>query len=180
MINKIIKDIFIVLGSVILVFLAYFIYTFVTISNDLEKLYSKQDLIKNYNQKEQEINELKAYFIQILPQNASVEVNFESNNEPSILSYTNWSKQQLSELKAKLEKANCMSILNQKDYLVIGFKQSGMGAYYYRIFNSSLTDANRKEFNDGCTYSIYKENIVLEYRGGAIGSQCFDDFIPKK
>ena len=34
----------------------------------------------------------------------------------------------------------------------------------------------KQKFNDGCMYKYFKENIALEYGGGAIGSQCFEDF----
>ena len=57
----------------------------------------------------------------------------------------------------------------------IGFQRSGMGKYYYDLFNSDLTSEEIKKYNDDCMYIFYKKNIVLEYGSGAIGSICFPD-----
>ena len=53
--------------------------------------------------------------------------------------------------------------------------RSGMGKYSLKLFDIDLTNDQIKQYNDGCTYIFYKKNIVLEYGGGAVGSQCFPD-----
>ena len=73
-----------------------------------------------------------------------------------------------------LDKANCISVYN-KDAIEIGYARSGMGKYSYLIFDKSLTEEEKDKYNNGCEYIFYKDNIVLEYGGGAIGSQCFPD-----
>ena len=51
-----------------------------------------------------------------------------------------------------------------------------MGKYYYLVFDDNLSQNEIEEFNDGCTYIFYKNNIVLKYSGGTIGPQCFPDW----
>jgi hypothetical protein len=50
-----------------------------------------------------------------------------------------------------------------------------MGKYFYELFDDDLTQEQIKQYNDSCTHIFYKKNIVLEYGGGAVGSQCFPD-----
>lgn len=90
------------------------------------------------------------------------------------LSKINWNENILLNIKKMLDDAGCISIQNGRDSAV-GFARSGMGKYSYRIFDRSLTNEQIKEYNDGCTFIYYKDNIVLEYGGGAIGPQCFPD-----
>jgi len=49
-----------------------------------------------------------------------------------------------------------------------------MGKYSYKVFEKQLEIKEKKEYNNSCEYIFYKDNIVLEYRGGAIGPQCFE------
>ncbi|MCC6724221.1 MAG: hypothetical protein IT258_06885 [Saprospiraceae bacterium] len=85
-----------------------------------------------------------------------------------------WTNETLNTLKELLAGANCISIENG-NITTIGFARSGMGKYYFKLFDSDLTSEQIKQYNDGCTYIFYKKNIVLEYGGGAIGSECFPD-----
>ena len=83
-----------------------------------------------------------------------------------------WNQNTLKFIQKLLTEANCISIKNGK-MTNIGFARSGMGKYSYNIFENKLDQKEISEFNDGCTYIYYKDNIVLEYGGGAIGPQCF-------
>jgi hypothetical protein len=85
-----------------------------------------------------------------------------------------WNLSILDSIKNQLDKASCVSIENG-EISTIGFARSGMGKYFYKVFDINLDTKRQSEFNDGCTYIFYKDNIVLEYGGGAIGSQCFPD-----
>jgi len=85
-----------------------------------------------------------------------------------------WTNETLQTVKKLLANAHCISIENG-EMTTIGFARSGMGKYFFILFDNNLTDNQIKEYNDGCTYIFYKKNIVLEYGGGAIGSQCFPD-----
>jgi hypothetical protein len=85
-----------------------------------------------------------------------------------------WTNETLTTIKKLLSEANCVSIDNG-DITTIGFARSGMGKYYFKMFDNDLNEDQIKQYNDGCTYIYYKKNIVLEYGGGAVGSQCFPD-----
>lgn len=85
-----------------------------------------------------------------------------------------WTAETLQKIKALLKKAKCISIENG-DITTIGFGRNAMGKYSFKLFQAPLTKAQITKYNDGCTYIFYKSNIVLEYGGGAIGSQCFPE-----
>lgn len=55
-----------------------------------------------------------------------------------------------------------------------------MGIFSYVIFDQNLSENKIEDYNDGCTYIFYKDNVVLEYSGGAIGMQCFPEFHREK
>lgn len=97
----------------------------------------------------------------------------------NLLNELGWTRKELNALKQKLDNANCISVDGGSDRdvnkypMTIGYKRVGLGIYFYKIFNQTLSDSLINKYNDGCTYIFYKDNIVLEYRGGVIGSQCF-------
>ncbi|MDB5112823.1 MAG: hypothetical protein JWR67_3937 [Mucilaginibacter sp.] len=104
------------------------------------------------------------------------EWNLEYNSEKlnKMLAMIKWNYESLKLIKKLLEDCHCISIENGQ-ISTIGFARNGMGKYSYVLFDSNLTADQIKQFNNGCSYIFYKKNIVLEYRGGAIGSQCFPD-----
>jgi hypothetical protein len=108
----------------------------------------------------------------VIFQESNIELN--STKLDSLLHLTTLKRQDLRDLKMYLDKANCISVYN-KDAIEIGYARSGMGKYSYLIFDKSLTEEEKDKYNNGCEYIFYKDNIVLEYGGGAIGSQCFPD-----
>lgn len=101
-------------------------------------------------------------------------IELKSKKLDSLLKLTTLTRNDLMELKKYLDKANCISVRNS-DKFEIGYARSGMGKYSYLIFDKPLTKDDKKNYNNGCEYIFYKDNIVLEYGGGAIGSQCFPD-----
>jgi len=103
-----------------------------------------------------------------------------TNSLREVTKKLNWQDDEFKELKSKLDKANCISIDKSGDIYTIGFQRSGMGKYHYKIFENWSIDEIKRKFNDGCIYKYYKENVSLEYRGGAIGMQCFEDFYKDK
>ena len=174
--------------------LIYFLYAF----GVFEKDYSKQDLIENYELKKNEINDLYAYTNIIVQPKDDVHIEFESDKHlgifhvvantiydsnwnidvdskkvDTLLVKLGWTKETLNILKDKLDKANCISI-ESGEPLTLGFQRSGMGIYFYKVFKKPLSSKLIEEYNDGCNYIFYKENIVLEYGGGVIGTQCFE------
>lgn len=185
---------------------------------------SKKELIKNFENKNNEIQKLKNEYQKLVPENYIVDIEFEpeskilttteeitikiykledkneKKNENSevvqrndglkvisqnwnlkpnseelekIIKSIGWTNQTLSEIKKLLNEANCISIKNGK-IATIGFARSGMGKYSYKIFDKPLNKKEKEEYNNGCEYIFYKDNIVLEYGGGAIGPQCFE------
>lgn len=166
--------------------------------------YDKNDLVENFEERKEEIFEVKEYFKSILPDGASVTIEFDNDKEleifhvkadsiyqsnwslkikspkvDSLLTELSWTTKELKILKEKLDKANCISIAG-KDPVVIGWQRSGMAIFSYNIFDNNLAKDKIEDYNDGCTYIFYKDNIVLEYSGGAIGPQCFPKFYKNK
>lgn len=160
------------------------------------EIYSKEELVENYEKNQSQILEAKRYFESILPDDVNVDIEFgkkeieifhlkkneiydsnwnleyQSEKTDSLLSELEWSKEQMNTLKEKLTTANCVSI-NSGYPITIGWQRSGMGMYFYKIFDFNLNERQIEEYNDSCTFIFYKENIVLEYGGGLIGPQCF-------
>ncbi|QRQ63852.1 hypothetical protein [Sphingobacterium multivorum] len=50
---------------------------------------------------------------------------------------------------------------------------SRMERYSFNVFDKPIADSLKTAYNDGCTYIMVNDRLVLEYGGGAIGSQCF-------
>ncbi|ANH83091.1 hypothetical protein A8C56_20780 [Niabella ginsenosidivorans] len=195
--RKTIKWILIILGGGLLLFFGCVFYVFSTFRFDDGKHYSTQDLIDNYNQKSNQITDLKTYVNKIIPTSKSVDIEFEGNKKlfifhlkdtnnydsnwdlnlnsaktDTLLKKLNWTKETLKVLKEKLDAANCISVKSGEP-CNIGFQRSGMGKFYYNIFDNPIPDSLKNKYNDSCTYILYTDKVVLEYGGGAIGPQCF-------
>lgn len=106
------------------------------------------------------------------------ELKLKSAKAATLLQKLGLTKETLQTLKDKLDDANCISI-ESGDPVTIGYQRSGMGKYFYKVFSELLSDSMQKEFNDGCIFIYYKENIVLRIWGRGLGPQCFEDFIRK-
>ena len=111
-------------------------------------------------------------------------LDIESQSVDNLLNWLGWTRDELNTLKQKLDNANCISVESgacaqsvhlrkMESPMTIGYKRVGLGMYFYNIFSQSLSGSLKNKYNDGCKYIFYKNNIVLEYRGGAIGPQCF-------
>ena len=90
----------------------------------------------------------------------------------SIIQPMGWTRETLRTLKDKLDNANCIQI-ESGEPAKIGFKRSGMGMYSFNVFDQPIPDSLKAHYNDSCTYILANDRLVLEYAGGAIGSQCF-------
>jgi len=85
-----------------------------------------------------------------------------------------WTSQTLDSLKKMLDKAGCISIQSGEPTR-IGFQRSGLGLYFFNVFNQAVPVESRMLYKDSCTYIWGNEKLVLEYRGGAVGHPCFFD-----
>jgi hypothetical protein len=90
----------------------------------------------------------------------------------SIIKPMGWTRETLKKLKDKLDDANCIQI-ESGEPTKIGFQRSGMGMYSFNVFDKPIQDSQKANYNDSCTYIMVNDKLVLEYGGGAIGSQCF-------
>lgn len=75
-----------------------------------------------------------------------------------------------------LNNTNCCSIANS-DPFHVGLERDGPGKYSYAIFDGPIADSMFKVYNDTCRFKYYDPNLLLEYRGGATGPQCFPAII---
>uniref|UniRef100_UPI002631E88E hypothetical protein n=1 Tax=uncultured Tenacibaculum sp. TaxID=174713 RepID=UPI002631E88E len=143
--------------------------------------YNKQDLIDNFERKKNEIIEVKKFidsktpfetYISIEFENGELGIfhvekngNYESNwnldidskKTDSLLTVINWTKNDLKNLKDKLDKANCISV-SSGNPTTVGWQRSGMGKFSYGIFNQNTKDSLINQYNDGCTSIYYKDN----------------------
>jgi len=103
-----------------------------------------------------------------------LEWNLKTSSEKvdSVIKSIGWTKQTLNDVKQKLDKANCIQI-ESGEPIKIGWQRSGMGMYFYNVFDKPIVESLKKHYNDSCTYILYNDKVVLEFGGGAIGSQCF-------
>ncbi|MGE0930953.1 hypothetical protein [Peijinzhouia sedimentorum] len=199
--NRALKGLLIFFGIILFLFGGFYLFLHIAFDGIFTgPSYDKNDLIENYEARTDEILDVKNYYKSILPDGAIVLIEFDNDKElgifhvkadsiyqsnwnlkiklskvDSLLTELNWTTKELTTLKEKLDNANCISI-SGKNPVVIGWQRSGMGKFSYNIFDSDLEKDKIEEYNDGCTYIFYKDNIVLEYGGGAIGSQCFPEF----
>lgn len=130
--------------------------------------------LKNDNAKE---SETESHVVQRSGKYETVSENWnlKPNSEEleKVIKTIGWKNQTLTDIRKLLSDANCISIKNGEN-TTIGFARSGMGKYSYKIFEKPLNSREKEEYNNGCEYIFYKDNIVLEYGGGAVGPQCFE------
>lgn len=109
--------------------------------------------------------------LKVISQNWNLEPD--SEELKNVIQSIGWTNETLAEIKRLLAEANCISIENG-EVTTVGFARSGFGKYSYIFFDKPLNSKEKEEYNNGCEYIFYKDNIVLEYGGGAVGQQCFE------
>ena len=198
--NRPLKILLIILGILGVIIIGFYLFIHIAFDGIFTgPSYNKQDLIDNYEKRKNEIIEVKSFIDSKIPSDTYIDVEFEngelgifhvkkngvydsnwnldidSKKTDSLLTVIGWTKNDLETLEDKLDEANCISVASGNPSR-IGWKRSGMGKFFYDIFDQSLTDSLISQYNDGCTYIYYKDNVVLEYGGGAIGPQCFPGY----
>lgn len=189
-----IKVILIVAAILLVCGVGVFIF-FGVVFGSFDKDYTLNELKENFDLNREELYEAKNYFCHILPEETKVEIEFENGEKlfyfniqknnlyynisdkdihskqvDSLLNILGWTRTHLKELKAKLDKANCIS-LDKRDDFKIGFQRSGMGKYYFRLLDKPMNDSLKATFNQECVY-IHNDSVIFEYGGGALGEDC--------
>jgi hypothetical protein len=155
-----------------------------TLKNEYSKLVPDSLIVSiEFNPENKIVNKAESIDLKIYrnnPNGKSTIIDQESNLDKEskklaeLLMIIGWNKNSLNKIKELLDSSNCVSIENGRT-ATIGFARSGLGKYFYKVFDKTLTDNEIEQYNDECTYIYYKDNIVLEYGGGAVGPQCFPD-----
>ena len=199
MVKNILKVILILCGIGFVCFVGWIVtimYAFGGFDND----YSVTELKENFEAKKTEIYEVKKYVNQSISPNKLVHIEFDDNNTlgifhvkvddnfesnwnvkiksgkaDTLLRKLGWTTETLKTLKDKLDKANCIGVTSGEP-CNISFQRSGMGMYSFNLFGKPIPDSLKTSYNDSCTYIMVNDRLVLEYGGGAIGSQCFPNF----
>ncbi|WP_421815728.1 hypothetical protein [Flavobacterium sp.] len=98
-----------------------------------------------------------------------------TNSFEKVKEKLNWTNETFAKIYDKLDDVNCMGITNgNPTEIEYGFK--GMGMFSYLIFDENLNSELQEKHSDDCTQMFYKENVVLSYGSGAIGSLCTPEF----
>ncbi|MES2278037.1 MAG: hypothetical protein V4592_18555 [Bacteroidota bacterium] len=191
------------IAAIYIVLVIYNVISFGVSFGLFDKDYTTTDLISNFYKRRAEIFEAKRYFASKVPPRTIIEIEFKNDaqiarwgmypgkDEPDqtvkflewnldvnsgkvakLLKTTGWTAQTLRTIKQKLDAANCISIQSGEP-AKIGFKRSGMGMYFFDVFDRPVPDSLKARYNDSCTYIYANRKLVLEYGGGAVGSQCF-------
>jgi hypothetical protein len=196
MVKKILIGFLILFGIGLVIFIGFILIIFFAFGG-YDKDYTLTELKENFEDKKTEIFEVKTYINKIVPSNKLVHIEFEDNNTlgifhvkvedkfesnwdvkiksgkaETLLQKLGWTKETLKTLKNKLDKANCIGITSGEP-CNISFQRSGMGMYSFNVFDKPIPDSLKVRYNDSCTYIMVNKKLVLEYGGGAIGSQCF-------
>lgn len=95
-----------------------------------------------------------------------------SSKVDSLIQTIGWTRATLTQIKRKLDKANCIGI-GGDDPSKINFKRSGMGMYSFVVFDNPIPDSLIPIYNDSSTYILVNRHLVLEYGGGVFGPQTF-------
>lgn len=194
---KTILKTFLILFGIGLVIFGGYIVMIIAAFGGFDKDYSVTELKENFEAKKAEIYEVKNYVNKIISPNKLVHIEFDDNNTlgifhvkvddnfesnwdvkiksgkaDTLLQKLGWTTETLKTLKDKLDKSNCIGVTSGEP-CNISFQRSGMGMYSFNIFDKPIPDSLKTSYNDSCTYIMVNDKLVLEYGGGAIGSQCF-------
>lgn len=213
-----------ILGIIALIIIILFLIIMLAARLFLGKSYDKDDLIKNYENKTEEIHQLKKFINTITPEDYNVYIEYKSRNsidlsvfeksdttlrgskllfqgwninpynyveEPQtdyekeyggetkslklIKEKLNWTDDTFKKVKLQLDNANCISVRNG-NICEIGFQRSFLSKYHYLVFDEPLNEQQQEQYSNDCTLLYYKDNIVLTYGSGAIGSLCTPEF----
>ena len=196
--DKILKWGLIALGTGVVGFVGYFLFVVYALSSVFDTTHTKADLINNYKSKSREIVALSTYINNLVPAGHQVDIEFDgqetipifhvqtgevyssnwgvgwnSGRADTLLQQLGWPRQTLLALQEKLDAAGCISIASG-DPCKVGYQRSGMSKYSYNVFARPMSDSLKEAYNNGCRYIYYNNRVALEYGGGAMGPDCFE------
>jgi len=99
-----------------------------------------------------------------------------TNSLDEVKEVLGWDNNVFQTLYKSLEAANCISIVRTRNYYSVGFQRSLMSKYYYQIYDHPLSYELQQDNTNDCNLLFYKDNVVLEYGSGAVGSFCSGEF----
>jgi len=162
--------------------------------------YTKQDMINHYEKNEEAIQGVKKFidakvnsgeYLEIEFKNKTIDflsfkfdgmdygyeyrdLDLNSNEANTALKTMNWTSNDLTLLKDKLDKAGCI-LVSSGNPTSIGWARKGIIVYMYNIHNKNLSNDLINEYNDDCTYHFYRDNIVLEHKQEVPNPLCFPE-----
>ncbi|MBC7743709.1 MAG: hypothetical protein H7096_01250 [Flavobacterium sp.] len=71
-----------------------------------------------------------------------------------------WTQATLTDIKSKLDKANCIGVVNGEP-TNIWFQRSGFGMYSYNLFSEAIPESLKLKYNDSCTHIFYNDKVVF-------------------
>lgn len=158
-------------------------------------------LAKNYEQNRAQILSLRDFAREIRPNKIYFNVLFDGDkikwfvaedwdkNQTANFSYSDektsiveplkilgWDAQTFDELKDKIKGANAVGVHVDDKYVSIYYRQAGwFGMYFYDIFDDSMGEEVKKDYEIGCDDTFAADGVVMIYDGGfTTGFLCID------
>ena len=162
-------------------------------SEILGKKYTRQDLVENFMEHQNEFADLESYFNAHVPYNSDQTVRIELNgsrkvgltiyhdnaepiggymeiNSPkmdTMLALLGWTKEIVLNITEKLSKINCEQISSTHLYggepIDIYLRQRGLGSYNYFIYKKPLSDSLIKYIGKPLTDTGLGSRVVISY-----------------
>lgn len=88
---------------------------------------------------------------------------------------TSISKDNAKTIRTLLKKTGCFRLETHfPDYCLLRYKDVGLGAYFYRIYLSPMTEEQMQNAINQNELIPYSDRVVFEFGGGAVGPQAFN------
>lgn len=85
------------------------------------------------------------------------------------------SKDNAKTIRTLLKKTGCFHLETHfPDYCRLRYKDVGLGAYFYRIYLSPMTEEQMQNAINQNELIPYSDRVVFEFGGGAVGPQAFN------
>ena len=186
---------FAAIGLFLVLFMTYLLYTF----GLLDKVYTRREMVAHYDAHEAAFAEAATRIDQIKGP-ATINIEFDGkdveifhtnyqgtyhNNWPhgdrevsdSIARSIGLNKPSLNRIRDLIESTDCIGYTNMRNATrTFHFRRAGFGMYSFVRFDQPIPKSLVNFYNDSCSYNLYTRQVVFEYGGGAIGSDCIGDY----